>query len=182
MKPQVRDIRRHVALGIIASSFFSLLPLSTVGAPVEDFSITAVTNPPITISLATNVTVSIQFSELPPIKYEKHVTNQFNSLLFGAQWLMTDRYKQATAITVSAPETKLSVTTESGTVAAQTLENWKGIVGIALYFNRVTGTGVVSFALFDALPSKPRGNTPSFRYGKQVSNVINVPVAAPEQR
>jgi hypothetical protein len=134
------------------------------------FTISRIEAPGVMIKLAAPVAGHISLRKMPEINYENIGTNRYERLLIGVEWGVSkgaageEEPRVACYIPTSAPAASGTLWTSS----------WRSLALYSLE-QSVAGQAMVRIALFEAIPDGS-GHPAGFRYGKQVSNVLEVPV------
>ena len=145
------------------------------------FTAIVVTNAPIRIKLATPVTKHIDFDSLPAIRYLNTTTNRHDQVLIGTTWIEGTKKEEEKTVQEVKFEFYFPTSAENlGPPPAQISENelwtkpWRSFAGMSLQ-GRVAGKGTIRIGLFEAIPDGS-GHPVGFTYGKQLSNLIDVPI------
>jgi hypothetical protein len=138
----------------------------------QDFTMTQVASPPITLSLAKAMPTHVAFDLVPDIQYKVSGTNRYENLLIGTECEAQPKSgdSKVMRITCFIPT---GVTNASGVLWTAA---WREFTGFIIQ-DSVRGKGTVRIALFEAIASGS-GDKADFKYGHQVSNALEMPVKA----
>jgi hypothetical protein len=134
----------------------------------QDFTITQLASPAITLSLAKPVPMHVAFALIPALQYKVSGTNRYENLLIGTEWEAQEKSGDSKIMRMAC-FVPTAVKDSSGELWTT---SWRMFTGTTLQ-NSVKGKGTVRVALFEAIPGGSGGKA-DFKYGRQVSNAIEM--------